>query len=884
MHSAQSSIITTAALLTVAVAAALAIYFWTQTLTTTTTTRSAPSLTIPPKIELAVPTYDPDTNTLTISLILRNLSPEPQHLDNYFVPLKDAKGSIIATATVSCDLPPSGICKTNAVYPNFQTSGTFRVGDSDQTITVSITVPRVVLSFISFSNNLFLSEPSDRYKNVLFTGDHNSATIYVFLQNISDVPASGTITASAPCFPHPFSVPYFLPAHQSKTYSIPVELNSPSSSCPITLSATYSASIASFSAPVYYLSFCDSNSTCYNALLSAQSRDANTVVMLAKDINVTTAPALDIPSGDYQNKVVFDGNGHLIETSKNPAIRFYYVVGFRVTDANIIAVYNGVVGAQYSKVQFERSFVRTLGTRTLAVNGSGYSIATIYRAELNFVNSAIYGQVNLYGSSEYSVSTLRFIRSEINSGTSSAIYSGVSYPSNEYTNMYIYDTNLITSTTPIRFSSSYAGTLETSSVLAIDPSDSTHYGRVYAFNDANDLADLDPNLPSAEIIFFDASNVSFDLQGIDLNAFGTPIYFFGDSNISFSNLHIYSSNYPFNVKSSSFHTDGNVYLTDPTTGETGAIYAIESATHTDQINPVVPTKLIYFSGSGYSVDLNGLEVNSWLSGAISVACSDCNISNFTIPERSVLSPLKIVAVNAILSNFSINVSTISAIYFSSAAGVTISDANIIAEHHVVTAVDSSVRFVRTVLEAYDTTTSYSYALDIYSSCGANSGQICSSDITFVESAIFGQIHFSNYSSIVTPTTIRFIRSEVNSSVKPALYFYTYLTYPERTNVYLLDANFITTAIPINFSSSYVGSFEVNLADANQWIYSPDTNDWYAPSDINVHIIDAKYPPQYFLLTDLNDVAGGGKVNVICDFNTALTPEECAALYVRKPTG
>ncbi len=129
------------------------------------------------------------------------------------------------------------------------------------------------------------------------------------------------------------------------------------------------------------------------------------------------------------------------------------------------------------------------------------------------------------------------------------------------------------------------------------------------------------------------------------------------------------------------------------------------------------------------------------------------------------------------------------------------------------------------------------------------------------------------------SSLRLIRSEINSGSQfPPLYFYS----KDYTSIYLQDTNLITIKTPIYFYSTYNGTFDVNLADANQWIYSPDTNDWHTPSDLNIHIVDANYPPQYFLITDLNDVAGGGTINVICDFNTSITPEECATLYVRKP--
>lgn len=347
-------------LVAIAVAAAVFIYSWTTSLTVATQSHSnaAKVLYIPPQIDIAVPHYDPDTNTLTVTLTLRNRSGQDENIMDFFVPLKDSRGHIVATATVSCYLPADGICETNAVYHNITESGDYSVADSTM-IHVSMNVPRVDLTILSFSNDLALSSPSDRYKDVLFTGDHNAVTINVLLDNVSDVDASGTITASGPCI-DTTSAPYSLPAKQSKAFSIPINVTSASSNCTITVSATYSTNNDSISAPVYYISFCDSNDTCYNALQSAQSRDANTVVMLAADINVSSAPALEIPSGDYAGKVFFDGNGHLISTSSYPALYLSNSNNITISDANIHAN-NHTIGSVSSSAQFIRTNVSVSG-------------------------------------------------------------------------------------------------------------------------------------------------------------------------------------------------------------------------------------------------------------------------------------------------------------------------------------------------------------------------------------------------------------------------------------------------------------------------------------------------------------------------------------------
>ena len=111
----------------------------------------------------------------------------------------------------------------------------------------------------------------------------------------------------------------------------------------------------------------------------------------------------------------------------------------------------------------------------------------------------------------------------------------------------------------------------------------------------------------------------------------------------------------------------------------------------------------------------------------------------------------------------------------------------------------------------------------------------------------------------------------------------YIGYYSRVSVTLSDQNLCVPQTPVNIGVYSLGSVKINLVDGNVYVCSPYTSDWYTPSDVNIHIVDAtNFPPQYFLITDLNDVAGGGKIKVICDFNTAITPEECATLYVRKP--
>lgn len=172
-----------------------------------------------------------------------------------------------------------------------------------------------------------------------------------------------------------------------------------------------------------------------------------------------------------------------------------------------------------------------------------------------------------------------------------------------------------------------------------------------------------------------------------------------------------------------------------------------------------------------------------------------------------------------------------------------------------------------------------YLFGLYIACYSNPSYIYHSELNFIDSNLLGQVFLSDPTS-GNDSTLRFIRSEINSGSYAPIYFGTS---PEYTSIYLQDINLITTTTPIYFDGNYYGTLEVNLSDANQWVYSSSASDWYTPSDINVHIVAAADPAQYFLITDLNDVGGGGKVNVVCDFNTAMTPEECAAEYVKKPS-
>jgi len=1015
------------------------IYLWISATSSTVgsneTTYASKVLQIPPRIEAAVPTYDPDMNTLNVRLTLRSVSQVEENLVNYYITLRDSSGKVVSGTKVSCYLPPGGVCEVNASFPGVSRSGTYVLANS-YPLTVNINVPRVQLRIISLSSDVRLSPPSNRYSGILFTGDFNSATLTVLLDNISDVDASGTITASGACIDSA-SVSYALPANQSKVFSIPINVTSTSSNCTITVSTTHSTNSDSVSVPVYFLDFCDSNSTCYDALQSAQSRDANTVVMLTADINVTTAPALGIPSGNYQDKVVFDGNGHLVRSASTPAIDFssadnIHVSNMSISGSSCVIESTGLGAYRRAKIIFTNA---SFSANYDVICGNDFVSNTI------FYGCNIRGSVDLGGFDSNYV----FIGSNIskdsggviifNGGTGvvhlihstlmgdmplySTYSSGVS--------VHLVDVNIYVPPPAYSGFKSFCNkgqvlcwhgaragtTITTESVRIFDMEDNSFLGNWLSLRSPEDLSLLDDNtamitifsgdttldfngfglespLPapvqtyapnitirnlnasslSASTLYvaeYERSDVNFEhctfisksadtRMGGVLRAYNSRI-FFQDSNLLSNSVVFYPSNNgsPIPIYASAVYVynsyleanDYILYLTEPTTyypispivlsdsktksprfaRAAGVFWRVYSQVSVMDTNIVV-TDAIFDTGTGYYPDFRGdlnftnvfVTVNDLnLSGfaytvrsqadidAISGvpivqlfvhATEDLNFSplgELEVPKNGVYiygtsnvtlcclrvnsasgSPITIDSENNInLRSLNVVSGQSPAIYMRSSTGVKVSDSNFHAYKAIVGAYGVSAQFQDVILSSNTPLE----GIKVSSSCWDLHECINASDLNFVGTTLKGRIYLYAYNDYWRTTVLRFIHSTIDSSSYPAIYAAS----QDYTNIYLQDTNIITTTTPIYFGGNYYGTLEVNLSDANQWIYSPDTSDWYTPNDINIHIIAATDPPQYFLITDLNDVSGGGTVHVVCDFNTAITPEECAAIYVRNPS-